>query len=108
MNKITLTIALLVSILTISCKKEDNKTPLVIPTTYDSTGYSANVLTEQNLRTQLAALATYMKKGDNVANKLALDSLNYYFQTGTPSLKSITLTYYSNLIENTWFGKMVI
>ncbi|QQR99008.1 MAG: hypothetical protein IPK18_05730 [Sphingobacteriales bacterium] len=108
MNKITLSIALLVSILVISCKKDDEtKTPLVVPTTYDTTGFSANVETERNLRTQLSNFAAYIRKGDNVANKLASDSLNYYFTIGTPSLESTTVSYYTNLIENTWFANIV-
>jgi hypothetical protein len=109
MKKITKLLLSILTIISISCKKEE-KDLLIIPTVYeyDSINYATNVQTELNIRLQLAALTTYMKKGDNVANKLVIDSLNKYFSNlGNPTLKSITPTYYSNLIENTWFASMV-
>jgi len=100
---------LTISLLTLftACKKEE-KTPLVIPTTYISTNFDANVSDENSLRNQLGSLSTYMKKAENVSNKLSDDSLTKYFtNNGTPSLKSITSTYFSNLIESSYFPTMV-
>ncbi|HRB70183.1 MAG TPA: hypothetical protein PLC92_08740, partial [Chitinophagales bacterium] len=63
---------------------------------------------EKAFRSQMAALTSYMKRGENVLNKLEADSLTKYFTlNGTSPLKSITSTYYSNLIESTWFSTMV-
>ena len=96
---------LMLSILS-SCKEE--KTPLVIPSSYISTNFDANVSDENALRSQLSALSTYMKTAENVSNKLNIDSLNKYFSNnGTPTLKSITGTYFSNLIESSYFPTMV-
>jgi len=90
-----------------ACQKED-KPDLVIPTSYTSESYDANVTVEKALRSQLTSFANYMKVGDNVANKLVSDSLDYYFsENGTTTLKSKTATYYSNLIENTWLNTLV-
>ena len=109
MNRIIAVLALSVSFA--SCDKDDDvkvKAPLTIPTAYTSANYTANVTTEAGVRSQMAALLAYMKKGENVINKLNIDSLNKYFSTnGTPSLKSITPTYYSNLIETAFFPTMV-
>ncbi len=89
-----------------ACEKE--KAPLLIPSTYESADYNSNVPVETGIRSQLATLTTYMKKGENVANKLQLDSLNRYFSgNGTPSLASVTRDYYKNLITGSWFQVMV-
>lgn len=93
-----------------ACGKDDVKVkaPLTIPTTYTSANFTTNVTTEAAVKTQMSALTTYMKKGENVANKLNIDSLNKYFDNnGTPSLNSITPTYYKNLITSSWFPAMV-
>lgn len=95
-----------IAVLFVSCKEE--KAPLIIPTTYDGANFDANVSDESSLRTQLSALSSYMKRAENVLNKLEADSLTkYYANNGTPSLKSITATYYSNNIENSYFPTMV-
>jgi hypothetical protein len=102
--------ALLVLYVTfISCDKNDNvKVPLDIPATYTSANFTANVATEAGLRTQLLTLTSQMKKGESIANKLNIDTLNKYFSNnGTTSLKSITQAYYSNLIETAFFPTMV-
>jgi hypothetical protein len=92
--------------LIVSCEKE--KLPLVIPNAYTSADFSGNVVTEASLRKQLQNLTSQMKKGENVANKLSLDTLNKYFSLGgSPSLKSITQPYYLNLIESVFFPTMV-
>lgn len=95
-----------------SCKKDDDivvvKTPLDVPTTYSSVNFATNAAPAIGITTQLLSLTTYMKNGESVANKLSKDSLNFYFSgNGTPSLKSVTGTYFSNLVENTWFDELV-
>ncbi len=90
-----------------SCKKESDKIPLVIPVEYVSDSYTSNITIESSVRTQMAALTSYMKKGEKIANKLTLDSLNYYFSAnGNPSISSITQSYYKNLINGSWFPVM--
>jgi hypothetical protein len=92
----------------IACKKDDKKAPLSIPTSYTSANYATNVTAEAGIRSQMSALTAYMKKGENVANKLNIDSLDKYFNNnGTPSLGSITPTYYKNLISTSWFPTIV-
>jgi hypothetical protein len=97
----------IIAVLTFSsCTKE--KTPLVIPTTYDSPDFSKNVTQEAGLRKQLSSLTSYMKKGENVNNKLSLDSLNQYFSNnGNPSLASIVQPYYKSLISSKLFNDLV-
>lgn len=107
MRKINFIIATLLLFNFISCKKETVKEPLVIPSSYESENYEENTVTERALRSQLATLSNYMKLGDNIANELELSELNELFTDGTISLKSITPSYYANLIENTWFANMV-
>jgi hypothetical protein len=89
-----------------SCEKE--KTQLTIPTNYVSANYTTNVATEASVRAQMSALTTYMKNGENVANKLSIDSLTkYYTSNGTPSLSALTQPYYKNLINTNWLNTMV-
>lgn len=90
-----------------SCGKESNKAPLNIPSDYLSADYSSNTVAETGIRIQMSSLTSYMKKGENIANKLTLDSLNYYYSSnGTPSIASITQAYYKNLITGSWFSVM--
>jgi hypothetical protein len=107
MKKINLIIITLLLFNFISCKKDAVKDPLVIPSNYESENYEDNTITERAIREQLSDLTNEMKKGDDVTNKLDLDVLKNLFSAGTTSLKSITPTYYANLIENTWFPNMV-
>jgi len=111
MNKIFGLLTLTAVAVTFTACKKDNdlaKAPLTIPTTYTSTNFTANVTTEAGLRTQLSTLTTKMKLAENIAFKLNIDTLNKYFSNnGTPSLKSITKSYYSNLIETSMFPTLV-
>lgn len=99
---------ILVIFLCASCKKETSKEPLIIQAEYEAENYTANTVTEAGIRTQMSALTAYMKKGENISNKLIVDSLNYYFSSnGNPSIASITQNYYKNLITGSWFPVMV-
>ena len=114
MKKITTTLFLAASlgIIVSGCKKKEESTDelkasLSVPSTYVSAGYDANVATEAAVRKQLSNMVSYMKKGDNIANQLFVDSLNkYYSGIGNPSIATITQTYYKNFVENTWFADM--
>ncbi len=102
-------IILLAGLTITACKKNDPEKPaLVIPTQYTSANYNQNVVTENSVRRQLAAFTVYMKKAENVAFKLRLDSLNFYFNNNcAPKLSDLTPLYYRNLITNNWLGVMV-
>jgi len=100
----------------VACKKEKKttepqptgKTALQIPTEYSSDNYATNISTESGVRSRLSALATYMKKGDNIANALFADSLNALYISGSPSLQSLTLNSYHTRIDGSggWFAEM--
>ena len=105
-----ISILILFTFIIVSCKKDNSgqKAALQIPTEYVSANYSTNVATEAGIRKQLATLTVYMKKAEKVDFKLKIDSLNYYFASnGTPTLSSITPSYYQNLMTSNWFGVMV-
>jgi len=104
-----ISVILLACITFTACKKDKAEKPaLVIPTQYISANYTQNVVTETSVRRQLAAYTVYMKKAENVAFKLRLDSLEWYFSNnGTPKLSELTPIYYRNLITDSWNGVMV-
>jgi len=93
----------------IACNGGDvNKNSLVIPQTYVSANYTTNTIAEQGLIRQMQEILTYLKKGENPTFKLRLDSLQKYFSAnGIPSLKSVTGSYYTNLIETSFFPALV-
>lgn len=91
-----------------SCKKEEDKKQLTIPSSYTSADFDANTVTEFGVRNRLAAFSAYMKKGESVVNKLNADSLNHYFAVNGPvTLSSITAAYYDNLVKNSWLQVLV-
>ncbi len=107
-----LSIILLAVLAISSCKKDsdivDVKTPLNIPTSYSSESFSTNAATELSVAGQLGSLTTYMKTAQDASVKLVKDSLDFYFgANATPSLKAVTGTYYTKLIETNWFNEMV-
>ena len=92
-----------------SCEKtETPKAVLVVPTTYESTNYVANTVAESALRSQLATLTTEMKKAEK-GDKLTLGVMNNLFTTGSPSIKSITVSAFTDKIEGTtgYFAELV-
>ncbi len=97
-----------VSVGLLACKPEDTKPELVIPTTYDGGAFEANVVTEKAIVNQLNALTTEAKKGRSGVNKVSLDALNTLYTTGTPSLKSLSTTYYAGKLEGTtgWMAEL--
>lgn len=96
-----------------SCTKDPvvldgDRSPLNISSSYTSGSFVSNTATETDITSQLAALTVYMKKAQSGSYKLMKDSLNYYFgSNGSTSLRSITGSYYTTLIESVWFDEMV-
>lgn len=91
-----------------SCKKDEKKKELQLPTDYSSVDYQSNTASESGIRRQFLFLTTYMKRAESVSYKLNNDSLLYYYsQFGSPTLSTITASYYDNLIRNSWFPVLV-
>jgi hypothetical protein len=89
--------ALCVSLVMTSCKEE--KDPLVVPSAYDGTNYTANTEAEYNLRSLFKVLVSEMQKGRTEGTTLTYDVLKLFYTQGSPSLMNITTPYYSALIE---------
>ncbi len=84
----------------VGCNNDnDEKDPLLIPTTYDGAAFAANTATQAAVRTQLDKLVNEAKKGRTAGAKVTFDALNGLYTTGTPSLKSITTTYYDGRLS---------
>lgn len=106
-NKSSLLFFGMILMLAVSCNKE--KDPLVIPTQYDGSAYQANTTTQYGVRSQLDALVTEIKKGRTSGVVLDFATLSQLYNTGTPSLKSLTTAYYAGRLEGTgnWFDELV-
>lgn len=85
-----------------SCKKDDKVTvppppELQIPTFYDSTGYAANVVTESQVRAQLAALTRQMQVGRHMDSAVTLAALQALYNGTT--LRAVTGASYQAKVD---------
>ncbi len=85
-----------------SCKEDDKVTTppppeLQIPTVYDSTGYAANVVTESQVRSQLATLTSRMQVGRHMDSTVTLAALQNLYNGTT--LRSVTGASYQTKID---------
>jgi hypothetical protein len=85
-----------------SCKEDDKVTTppppdLQIPTVYDSTGYTANVVTESQVRSQLATLTSRMQVGRNMDSTVTLAALQNLYNGTT--LRTVTGASYQAKID---------
>lgn len=98
---------LTISLLT-SCQKEETITPLSIPTIYESTNFLTNAATQIGIGKRLIAITTEAKKGRTTSAIVTTDSLNYWFSTASPSLKSVNTNYFAAKLEGTtgWFAEI--
>jgi len=85
-----------------SCKKDDKVTvppppELQIPTFYDSTGYAANVVTESQVRAQLAALTRQMQVGRHMDSAVTLAALQTLYNGTT--LRAVTGASYQAKVD---------
>ncbi|MDZ7936519.1 MAG: hypothetical protein U5M51_16470 [Emticicia sp.] len=69
-----------------SCEKEETITPLVIPTAYDATSFTANATAEYELRTNFTALINEVKKGRVGGTVLSATKLTELFNAGSNSV----------------------
>ena len=81
-----------------ACKK-DEKPPLAIPTTYDASVYNTNTTTQYAVRNQLDAFVNEAKKGRAAGIVVDASTLRQLYTAGTPSLKSLTTSYYDGLLD---------
>lgn len=87
----------LILILATSCKKE--KDPLNIPAQYDGAAWQVNTTLQYGVRAQLDALVTEIKKGRTTGVSLDYATLSQLYNAGTPSLKSLTTSYYDGRLD---------
>ena len=85
-----------------SCKKDDKVTvppppELQIPMFYDSTGYAANVVTESQVRAQLAALTRQMQVGRHMDSAVTLAALQTLYNGTT--LRAVTGASYQAKVD---------
>jgi len=85
-----------------SCKKDDKVTvppppELQIPMFYDSTGYAANVVTESQVRAQLAALTRQMQVGRHMDSAVTLAALQALYNGTT--LRAVTGASYQAKVD---------
>ncbi|MBV6442108.1 MAG: hypothetical protein DYG98_01825 [Haliscomenobacteraceae bacterium CHB4] len=94
--KITLplfAVLFVVSVFT-ACDDKD-KTPLDIPSAYDGTAFETNAATQIGVLSRFTSLVNEAKKGRATGQTVSLDSLNYWYTAGNPTLQSLTSVYYS-------------
>jgi hypothetical protein len=94
---------LVVLITMVACTEEEEvkpqRTPLTIPSQYDSTSFITNTATERSV---LAALSEQVKEANRgrgqgvVVLRTALENL---YTTGSPSLKAVSTTYFAGKME---------
>ncbi|MEA5461518.1 hypothetical protein VB796_20800 [Arcicella sp. LKC2W] len=84
------------SILIFSCSKDEVKVdPLVIPTTYEATTFSANTTAEVALRADYVALENEIKKARVKGVVVEATTLNTLF---SKSISGLSTTYYKTLV----------
>lgn len=96
-----------------ACTKDDEPeaitpaTPtLQVPSSYSSANYDAHTETQYAVRSQLAALGSYMKSAEDVNVTLDENQLFTLYNAGAPSLKDLTPTYYDGIIEDLLFPEI--
>ena len=89
-----------------SCKKD--QTPLNISTQYDGSAFLTNTTQQYGVRSQLDALVTEIKKGRSSGVVVDFSTLTQLYDTGTPSLKSLTTDYYDGRLDGpgNWFDEL--
>ncbi len=81
---------------------EDNdKADLVIPATYDGAAFATNTTTQAAVRNNLEKLVNEAKKARTAGATVTFDALTTLYATGTPSIKSVTTSYYDSRLAGT-------
>jgi hypothetical protein len=102
----TLSIVALALLFT-ACGEKD-KAPLSIPAAYDGTAFTSNIATQEAVRSQLEALVAEIKKGRTAGTVLNYSTLSQLYNAGSPSLQSITTSYYTNRLDGAgnWLAEL--
>lgn len=92
----------------VSCEKTTEITPLSIPTTYESANFSTTAAVQIGIGKRLVSITNEAKKGRVNGVKVSADSLNFWFTTASPSLKSLNNNYFVGKYEGTtgWFAEI--
>ncbi len=91
--------ALIGLVLVTSCKKDEEKTPLEIPTSYDGSNFTTHTAAQNALIVQLTALTNEAKKGRNAANTVTRAALENLFNSGNPALSEEITSYFKGRLE---------
>lgn len=97
----------IISFIFVACEDND-KDGLVVPAQYDGSNFAANTSTQSAVRTQLENLTGEAKKGRNAGTIVSPDALTQLYNSGSPSLKSITTTYYDSRLTGAdgWLAEL--
>jgi hypothetical protein len=89
-------------------KKEEEKTPLEIPASYDGSTFVNNTGTQSALIDQLVALTNEAKKGRTSTNTVSSATLDGLFTSGALPLSSEITAYYKGKLQGTggWFDEL--
>jgi hypothetical protein len=91
-----------------SCKKEETRPALQIPTNYDGTAYTSNASVQISVINRLNDLTSEAKKGRVAGTTITKTALDNLFTTGSPNLASIITPYFKGKLEGTngWFDEI--
>ncbi len=81
-------------LLLITACGDREKAPLDIPTAYDGANFDVNAATELDVIRRFRSLVAEVQKGRSGA-PVSLDSLNYWYAVGTPSVQSLVSGYFA-------------
>lgn len=85
-----------------ACNDDDDavqRDPLSIPSVYDGATFEASTATEMAVRDQMNALTNAAKAGRVNGTVVSYDDLNTLYNEGNPSLKGVSTTYFSGLMD---------
>ena len=102
-------LTLIIQLLFTSCKEDEKViTPLSIPTTFESANFTTNAATQIGIGKRIISITNEAKKGRTNGKTVSADSLNYWFTTATPTLKSLNTSYFAGKFEGVtgWFAEI--
>jgi hypothetical protein len=85
---------LLLPLFLITACGDNEKAPLDIPVAYDGANFDANAATELGVISRFRKMVSEAQKGRSGA-PVSLDSLNYWYTTGSPSVQSLVSSYFA-------------
>ena len=101
MKKPIYILATLFALVLASCSEDEPKAPLVVPDTYDGAAFTTNTITQTAVLTALTNITNEAKKGRTPGTVVQLSALQSLYTTGSPSLKTVSTTYFAGKMEGT-------